>query len=184
MIKTFDTHMSIDIETMDVDPSSNAAVIAIGAVIFNVREIFSEFEVLIHPSWAPGSRGHDTRLWWAAQEEEIRNRMFSGRVMPDDACRRFTAFCTFDTKFFWANPTRFDFTHMRSMYQACEQEFPFKFFQERDLSTLRWAARQYPNLKSELSKIRNSNRAAHDALSDARAQAKAIQAVMMYCGLS
>lgn len=175
---TTEIHMSIDIETLSVDPHYNAAVIAIGAVTFTKHDILDELEILIDPILTPGARGQETLEWWNKQDAKIRERMFSGSRKPWDACTQFAAFCSLGAKNFWGNPARFDIGHLRQMYAVYGREFPFPFYQERDLSTIKWAvARSAEACKNDIKRIREKNAASHSALEDARSQAEVIQ----YC---
>ena len=175
-----DTHLSIDIETLDVDPSPNAAIIAVGAVAFNEEEIIDQREWLLNPVFSPGTRSYSTHKWWQEQEFEVAHRMFSGKVLPWDFCPEFSSFVGLNgCKQIWGFPIRFDVGHLRSLYRAVEHPFPLDFRAERDLSTLYDLGKRYWSIPLDLLKesLKREHRE-HDALSDALYQAGLIQGLL------
>lgn len=173
-------HGSIDIETLDVDPSNNATVLAVGIVAFNANEEIDAREWILDPIWSPGSRSKSTYDWWSEQDLKIQDRMFSGRVLPWNFCPEFSSFVGLNgIEKLWGFPARFDIGHLRALYKAMECPFPLDFRSELDMSTLVDLCREI-GLSDILKEIRDSNPNPHDALSDARNQAQRLRRIFQY----
>lgn len=174
-------HCMIDLETLST--RNDAACIAIGAVGFNKTSgIFCQFEALINPILAPGHRSMDTYNWWNQQDPKVRQRMFSGVVEPMTA---YGSFCEWarsnKLSIIWGNDPQFDISILRSLgaHYRMESSFPFHFRSERSFRTMTWIAKMkgisYEEAYKEVT--------AHDALSDAKAQANAILLICKSLGL-
>lgn len=173
-------HGSIDIEALDVDPSNNATVLAVGIVAFNAREEIDAAEWILDPIWSPGTRSKSTYDWWMDQELDVRNAMFGGHILPWKFCPMFSSFVGLNgIELLWGFPARYDIGHLRALFKAMECPFPTLFNKERDMSTLVDLAEEI-GLGEELRAIRDLNPNPHDALSDARNQAKRLQRIFQY----
>lgn len=178
-------HASIDIETLDVDPSMEAAVLAVGIVAFTPNEIIDKAEWMLDARWVPGTRSKSTYDWWNKQDTLIQQRMFNGTILPWEFCVAFSSFIGLaGVKLAWGYPVRFDLGHLRSLYRACEKPFPLNYDQERDMYTLVDAFRETRRTgKEELEAIRDANEYPHDALADAENQAAQLQHIFRSLGL-
>jgi hypothetical protein len=175
-------HLSIDIETLDVDPSANAGVIAVGAVVFTTTKTIDRFLWILDPMWTPGSRSKSTYDWWMTQPP---GTMFTGTTFPWNFCPEFSSFVGMNNvKYAWGYPARFDLGHIRSLFAAMQAPFPINFQQERDMTTLLSVAKQLrPDLSLELDEIRSRNEEPHNALADAENQAARLQHVFRALGI-
>lgn len=168
-------HIMTDIETLASTP--DAAVIAIGLCAFNRNEIIDSMEILINPHLAIGHRDPKTIQWWSEQDDAVRDKMFSGKSTPWEACALMTEFCKNYEKHlegFWANPPQFDIVILRQTFEVCDVKFPIHFRKERDFRTLKQLAHakdiDYQAAYEGINK--------HDAKDDAIAQARAVQIIM------
>lgn len=171
-IRMMETELMLDIETLSSQP--NAAVIAIGLVAFNQEEILNECEILIDPQFTPGHRNPDTLDWWHDQDSRVFRKMMSGGEYPWDACDQFVDFCNQYKKApMWANPPTFGISIMRHLFKVYDKEFPIHFTRERDFRTIKKMAERVGVDYSEAYEERD----AHDAVDDAKVQARALQLI-------
>lgn len=172
--------MMVDIETLST--REDAAVVAIGAVIFNAEEILDRTEILIDPAWATGHRDSRTyRDFWMNRSEvpeHVYRRMLSGALTSWEACGKFIEFHNqHRPKQCWANPPQFDLVILRNMFRGCgmERHFPVHYKAERDCRTL-WNLAKAHGLGPKLQHTREGLDK-HNALHDAIAQARAVQII-------
>lgn len=172
-------HCMIDLETLSTN--NDAACIAIGAVGFDAETIFSKFEVLIDPMAVPGHRSASTLAWWDQQNKTTRDRMFSGKTNPMTAYGQWCTWCeNNDLKFIWGNDPQFDVSILRALGSHYNTiKFPFHFRNERSFRTWTWLAKIQGITYSEA----YEGNEAHDALSDAVAQARAVQLIAKKLGI-
>lgn len=176
-------HGSLDIETLDVDPSNNATVLAVGIVAFNAQEELAAEEWILDPIWTPGTRSRSTYDWWMDQDLAIQTRMFSGSCLPWNFCPEFSSFIGLNhVELLWGFPARFDIGHLRALYRAMECPFPLSFQAERDMTTLVDLA-QLVGMGEVLRAIRDSNERPHDALADAQNQAQRLRLIFKRFGV-
>ena len=163
----------VDIETLSSQP--DAAVIAIGLCLFDDKEILDSTEILIDPRFTPGHRNQDTLRWWNEQDPEVFRKMMSGTMMPWTAIEYMSSILQdWGVKTMWANPPTFDISILRHLYGIYDEEFPIHFSKERDFRTMKTFAREM-NIDYSAP---YAERSAHDAESDAIAQAKALQIIL------
>lgn len=168
--------LMIDIETLAT--TDNAAVVAIGSVIFTADAIIDTQLILIDPTWAVGHRSQETcEEFWMNRDEvpaKVYNEMLAGTCKPWDACHEFLSFVAgHNIKAAFAYPPQFDFVILRSMFRQCNQpyNFPVHYAKERDCRTLfKLAKAKGVDLGPAYEGLEK-----HNALSDAIAQAKAVQ---------
>lgn len=166
-------HLMIDIETLSSEPT--AAVIAIGAVIFTEEEIVSQFEAQIDPVWTPGHRSVSTMEWWNKQDIGVRARMFSGKMLPEELCRRFSNYLDANQpRTIWANAPTFDITIMRHFYSQVGLKFPLHHRIERCYRTIKEIAMEHGYVPPPYPAQ------AHDALADAMHQAGVAQQLLRF----
>jgi hypothetical protein len=172
-----DRHLMVDIETLDVEIS--AAIVAIGAVVFDPRgeELGEEFSVTI--SKASNRRecrtvSERTMEWWAMQSPEAQAAVFEGDHQPLGAAldnftrwiNRLDPTCTR----VWAKSPDFDCSILK---HACDHFgfiWPFKFWETRCCRTILELA--YPEGEPPFIDVEGPK---HDALHDAKVQAHEVQ---------
>jgi len=164
----------VDIETLSSQP--DAAVIAIGLCLFNHKEILDSRQFLIDPRYAPGHRDIDTLEWWQNQDSGVFTKMMSGEAMPWEICHEMYDLCRHEwkTRTIWANAPTFDISILRQLFKLYDIGFPFHFSKEMDYRTVKHFAKEMGiDFNAPL-----EERSAHDAESDAIAQAKALQIML------
>jgi len=163
------TEIMVDIESLSSEP--DGAIIAIGLVQFNQEEILDEYEILIDPQLAIGHRSTSTLEWWNRQDPKVYEKMMSGELTPWDACEEMVEIIAeWGSKIMWANAPTFDISMLRLLFKICDVRFPIKFNKEMDFRTLK-------NLTSIDYSAAYGKRKAHDAVDDAKAQARAVQII-------
>jgi 3' exoribonuclease, RNase T-like len=162
----------VDIETLSAGP--RAAVIAIGAVVFSLdKELGNTYEQLINPEFAmeAGESSPDTMEWWQRQDIDVRRRMFSGTMGPNEAAGKFAAWVREQrVREVWANSPSFDCIILRHLFAQTNVTCPWGFRDERCVRTVFAEAKERG---FDYSKA-YAGASAHDALSDAKAQAMAV----------
>ena len=169
----------VDIETLDV--SGTAAVIAIGACVFDLEGLHEEFSATIDVDSAKryGTTSESVLQWWSTQSEEVRNRMFSGTESPDEAVRKFIAFIRRNpVREVWANAPTFDCVILNNLFRQLGQRCPWSFREERCVRTV-YAIGQQLGIDYGAG---YSESGAHDAVVDARNQARAVLIVLRLLG--
>ena len=169
--------LMIDIETMD--SASTAAVIAIGACVFDETGVLDEpsFSAVINPELAKayGTVSDATMAWWFQQDADVRTRMFNGDASPNDVAKDFAAFvraARLDEV--WANAPTFDCVILRHLFSQLSLKTPWPFRDERCVRTVYAVGKQ---LGIDYS-AGYSETGAHDAVVDARNQARAVAIVL------
>lgn len=166
-------HISIDLETLGTDPDS--LVLSIGAVVFNEDEILEamSFYPTIESQQAYGARiNHDTFLWWLKQSAEARMALVQDERFPME--EELAAFAERLSHYGhdispWGNGSSFDIAILNYHLGKNGVEKPWKFWNER---CMREAVKHHPQV------TRVKSEQPHEALADAMAQAKTIQAIL------
>ncbi len=168
----------LDLETMGT--GNNAAVVAIGACVFSVKDgIGDQFYQIINPESAAkfGKIDGGTFAWWCIQSVDAR-KIFADksawRLLPD-VLIDFQAFCLNGVEDIrdiemWGNGSDFDNIVLGNAYEACELKRPWLYSGNRCFRTT----------KSFVSKAQgkmlwdrhSANLIHHNALHDAIRQAK------------
>ena len=172
-------HIMVDLETFSTSP--NAVVVQLAAVKFDP---FSEhlgdiFNVPIDPESGHQLGLHmdmNTVLWWMTQSDDARKRITSPvnrRVQLKEALRSFQQWLPKESKV-WGNGAAFDLPILESAYRAVGIPTPWKHWDERCYRTLKAMA---PELKMVREGVH------HDALDDAKSQARHLQAIIKHLGL-
>ncbi len=179
------TDISLDLETLGTAPGS--VILSIGAVAFNIDdpthrmlpESLPRFDIAIDVASATQAGftiDPDTVMWWLRQSDGARHAMAqkqgqAGRLAEVlYAFRDFVGLATVgpDTVRVWGNGSDFDNVLLAEAYRKLNRPAPWKFWNNRCLRTLRAEHPDVPRVKPRL---------AHDALSDAEAQAATILAI-------
>ncbi|MEQ5171430.1 exonuclease [Escherichia coli] len=174
-------HLMIDLETMGTN--TNAPIVVIGAVFFDPQtgEIGPVFYIVISLTDAMNTGAvpdGGTIEWWLKQSSEARAAILTDQVKLKDALSRFREFISehSDEKFVqvWGNGATFDNAILRRSYERQGIPCPWRYCNDRDVRTI-----------VELGKtIGFDARTAipfegvpHNALDDARHQAKYVSAI-------
>jgi hypothetical protein len=169
------TALMFDLESLNMRASS--VITSIGAVKFEPRGDWLGDEFHMHVSIANSlhhgrSIGADTLLWWLAQENDARRTLVNGQheaaplIVALDAFAGFYEGCTE----IWCNGASFDFSILADAYAGMGIERPWDFWKERDLRTLKGL---FPTDFERLG-VR------HNALDDARHQARLVQHILRF----
>lgn len=171
-------HIMVDLETLSSSPT--AAIIQIGAVVFNIKELGPVFKVTIdlQSAMANGEVSASTLRWWMSQSDKARESVMNGDPSLFDALTSFRRWVLYQAGIsshsygdeaknefkFWAHAT-FDFPILESASRSSNVALPYHHRQCRDLRTLE---EFYGN------RIEWPSRAGvhHDALDDAIYQAR------------
>ncbi|WP_396085672.1 3'-5' exoribonuclease domain-containing protein [Escherichia coli] len=172
------SHLSVDIETMGTNP--DAPINSIGGKFFDPEtgEMGPEFSKTIDAKTGGGTVDISSIEWWLVQSSEARSAILVNQIPLDDALLQFREFISehSDEKFVqvWGNGATFDNVILR---RSCERQgipCPWRYHNDRDVRTI-----------VELGKtIGFDARTAipfegvpHNALDDARHQAKQVSAI-------
>jgi hypothetical protein len=163
----------LDLETLST--RNNAAIAAIGAVIFDEQNIINRFEAYLDLRLVPGHRDLETLDWWGKQDPAVRAKVFSGSEDPWKAISRFSLWMmTHKPHEVWANSPAFDCVILRNLCESIGRTAPWNFREERDFRSLTSLAKSKGISYSKA----YENIVKHDPLSDAYAQANAIQIIL------
>jgi exodeoxyribonuclease VIII len=174
-------NISLDIETAGKGP--NAAIVSIGAVVFDplTGELGSEFYQVIKLASSAnyGKLDADTLQWWFKQTPQAQ-AVFNdtSAVSLRTALELFSAWLEqtgpVKTRMVWGNGPAFDNVIVSSAYNAIEIKTPWYFNNDRCVRTILNMARDIVDYdaKAEL-KLEGT---AHNALDDAKYQARYVSA--------
>ncbi|MEN4911422.1 3'-5' exonuclease [Erwinia amylovora] len=173
-------NLMIDLETMGTKP--DAPIVSIGAVFFDPKggELGAEFYVAINLASAMdqgATPDGNTIIWWLTQSAEAR-----AAICTDD---RSIAFALSELSSFisrnsdnplnvWGNGANFDNVILRSAYERAGQICPWQFWNDSDVRTMVLLGKQL-GFDSKRDMPFAGER--HNALADARHQAKYVSAI-------
>ncbi|WP_105467199.1 exonuclease [Escherichia coli] len=171
-------HLMIDLETMGKNP--DAPIISIGAIFFDPQtgDMGPEFSKTIDLETTGGVIDRDTIKWWLKQSREAQSALLTDEIPLDDALLQLREFIDENSgEFFvqvWGNGANFDNVILRRSYERQGIPCPWRYCNDRDVRTI-----------VELGKtIGFDARTAipfegvpHNALDDARHQAKYVSAI-------
>jgi DNA polymerase III epsilon subunit-like protein len=181
----------IDLETMST--RDDAAVISIGAVIFDEIQIIESLHL---PLTMKGLRGHidpETILWWINQSKAAQDQTFCNeRLLPHMAAFDLWQLCEkYHVETFWANDPHFDFVILRNWWRRYREDapimapigvelqplidraFPFKYNSPRSYKTVVELAKKY-GFTDAMYDDAKGEFTAHNAVEDAAAQARVV----------
>ena len=139
----------LDLETMGTAP--NSAIIAIGAVKFNEKEITDRFYEIVDISSCIKAGlviDGDTVLWWLKQSKEARSEYEKKGKQLVVALEQFTKWMG-KNPIIWGCGSDFDNVILSSAYQAVSMEVPWKFWNNRCYRTMK---SMYTNVKAPVRK--------------------------------
>ena len=161
----------LDLETLGT--GNRAAIISVGAVKFDpLRDDLPWRNFKANVSMASAMRYGDvtpsTLEWWFGQSDVARLASLESPMELEDALAKFSDFFGPQSLLVWGNGATFDNVILRSAYVAVGLEPPWHFRHDRCHRTVRDMFKEVPYVKATL---------AHDALSDATAQAEHLSAI-------
>lgn len=159
-------NVMVDLETLDNAPTS--AILSIGAAVFDHTGVADGFYVNIKPQTCVDAGltiGADTIIWWMDQSAEARASFKNKDALPlRTALLNLSSWMTsMDADTVWGNGATFDNVILANAYKAAGLVQPWKFWNDRCYRTMK---NLYPWVKFTKPEV------AHNALSDARAQAQ------------
>ena len=162
-------HLMIDLETLATTP--NAAVLTIGACKFDpqgvdVNSTFYERIKLDSQELYNRKIDDNTLQWWSQQDKQIQEDAFgegSDRIDLKDAMKKLYTF-GLGTSNVWSHGSIFDVVIIEDICRSFQQAVTWKFWEVRDTRTL-----------FDLADVSVRIEGKHNALTDAVAQAKAVQ---------
>ncbi|EHE8468692.1 exonuclease [Escherichia coli] len=171
-------HLMIDLETMGKNP--DAPIISIGAIFFDPQtgDMGPEFSKTIDLETTGGVIDRDTIKWWLKQSREAQSAIMTDEIPLDDALLQLREFIDENSgEFFvqvWGNGANFDNTILRRSYERQGIPCPWRYYNDRDVRTIvelgkaiDFDARTAIPFEGER----------HNALDDARYQAKYVSAI-------
>ncbi|ENF4336634.1 3'-5' exoribonuclease domain-containing protein, partial [Escherichia coli] len=171
-------HLMIDLEAMGINP--DAPIISIGAIFFDPQtgDMGPEFSKTVDLETAGGVIDRDAIKWWLKQSREAQSAIMTDEIPLDDALLQLREFIDENSgEFFvqvWGNGANFDNTILRRSYERQGIPCPWRYYNDRDVRTIvelgkaiDFDARTAIPFEGER----------HNALDDARYQAKYVSAI-------
>ncbi|WP_407066169.1 3'-5' exoribonuclease domain-containing protein [Escherichia coli] len=171
-------HLMIDLETMGKNP--DAPIISIGAIFFDPQtgDMGPEFSKTIDLETAGGVIDRDTIKWWLKQSREAQSAIMTDEIPLDDALLQLREFIDENSgEFFvqvWGNGANFDNTILRRSYERQGIPCPWRYHNDRDVRTIVELGKAI-NFDARMDIPFEGER--HNALDDARYQAKYVSAI-------
>lgn len=179
-------HVMLDLETLGT--GNRAVILSIGAVKFrpdtpahpNLFPVYDSFHIGVDPRSCVAhglEMDADTVMWWFDSGRDHARQALQDleRVDLVTALEGFAMWFGAESLPTWGNGAVFDNVIMRSAYKATGQETPWKFWDDRCYRTLKALA---PDVVLE--RVGTY----HNALDDARSQAKHLQTIVAKLGIS
>lgn len=165
-------HLMIDLESLGVLPG--CAVLSLGAVEFNEEgQFLGHFHahITLESCVKRGLKIEaGTVMWWLTQERAAQQALTDAEGHPlHEVLEAFIGTFNWQDLKVWANGASFDFPILVQAFEACGFKKPWAYYNEMDFRTMK-------NLvpKAEFDALRVRPELAHDALSDAKAQAQTL----------
>ncbi len=174
-------HLMIDLETMGTN--TNAPIVVIGAVFFDPQtgEIGPVFYIVISLTDAMNTGAvpdGGTIEWWLKQSSEARAAILTDQVKLKDALSQFREFINeySDEKFVqvWGNGATFDNAILRISYERLDIPCPWRYHNDRDVRTIVELGK---TIDFDARTVIPFEGVRHNALDDARHQAKYVSAI-------
>ncbi|EOK2420807.1 3'-5' exoribonuclease, partial [Escherichia coli] len=171
-------HLMIDLETMGRNP--DAPIISIGAIFFDPQtgDMGPEFSKTIALETAGGVIDRDVIKWWLKRSREAQAAILIDEIPLDDALLQLREFIAENSvEFFvqvWGNGASFDNVILRRSYERQGISCPWRYYNDRDVRTiveLGEAIGFDARTDIPFEGVR------HNALDDARHQAKYVSAI-------
>ncbi|WP_105476891.1 exonuclease [Escherichia coli] len=171
-------HLMIDLETMGKNP--DAPIISIGAIFFDPQtgDMGPEFSKTIDLETAGGVIDRDTIKWWLKQSRETQSAIMTDEIPLDDALLQLREFIDENSgEFFvrvWGNGANFDNVILRRSYERQGIPCPWRWSNDRDVRTIVELGNA---IGFDVRMAIPFEGVPHNALDDARHQAKQVSAI-------
>ena len=171
-------HLMIDLETMGKNP--DAPIISIDAIFFDPQtgDMGPEFSKTIDLETAGGVIDRDTIKWWLKQSREAQSAIMTDEIPLDDALLQLREFIDENSgEFFvqvWGNGANFDNTILRRSYERQGIPCPWRYYNDRDVRTIVELGKAIDFDARTATPFEGER---HNALDDARYQAKYVSAI-------
>jgi len=160
----------IDIGTLGRE--AGCVIVSIGAVRFDLG-IKGELFIDVSPTSCQDhglSVDVETLVWWLTQDADAREQLVGGEPL-DEALRELAAWMPAGQKEVWANSPSFDLEILDAAYELVGVPTPWEFYETRDVRTVK-------NLEAAVDIEQQGIE--HDALDDARFQARQVFETLMH----
>ena len=171
-------HLMIDLETMGKNP--DAPIISLGAIFFDPQtgEMGPEFSKTIDLDTAGGAIDRDVIKWWLKQSREAQSAILTDEIPLDDALLQLREFidensCGFYVRV-WGNGANFDNVILRRSYERQGIPCPWRYCNDRDVRTI---VELGNSIGFDVRMTIPFEGVPHNALDDARHQAKQVSAI-------
>ena len=171
-------HLMIDLETMGKNP--DAPIISLGAIFFDPQtgEMGPEFSKTIDLDTAGGVIDRDVIKWWLKQSREAQSAILTDEIPLDDALLQLREFidensCGFYVRV-WGNGANFDNVILRRSYERQGIPCPWRYCNNRDVRTI---VELGNSIGFDVRMTIPFEGVPHNALDDARHQAKQVSAI-------
>ncbi|EPX1323290.1 3'-5' exoribonuclease domain-containing protein [Escherichia coli] len=171
-------HLMIDLETMGKNP--DAPIISIGAIFFDPQTGYMgpEFSKTIDLETAGGVIDRGTIKWWLKQSREAQSAIMTDEIPLDDALLQLREFIDENSgEFFvqvWGNGANFDNVILRRSYERQGIPCPWRYSNDRDVRTIVELGKAIDFDARTAIPFEGEH---HNALDDARYQAKYVSAI-------
>ncbi|EGI4219159.1 exonuclease [Escherichia coli] len=171
-------HLMIDLETMGKNP--DAPIISIGAIFFDPQtgDMGPEFSKTIDLDTAGGVIDRDVIKWWLKQSREAQSAIMTDEIPLDDALLQLREFIDENSgEFFvqvWGNGANFDNVILRRSYERQGIPCPWRYCNDRDVRTI---VELGNSIGFDVRMTIPFEGVPHNALDDARHQAKQVSAI-------
>ncbi|HAW3444616.1 TPA: exonuclease [Escherichia coli] len=171
-------HLSVDLETMGTNP--DAPINSIGGKFFDpaTGEMGPEFSKAIDLETSGGIIDRKTIKWWAKRSREAQSAIFTDEISLDVALRLFIEFieknsggCFVQV---WGNGASFDNVILRRSYERQGIPCPWLYYNDRDVRTIVELGNA---IGFDVRMAIPFEGVPHNALDDARHQAKQVSAI-------
>ncbi|TGB63826.1 exonuclease [Escherichia sp. E4930] len=172
------SHLSVDLETMGTNP--DAPINSIGGKFFDPEtgEMGPEFSKAIDLETSGGIIDRKAIKWWAKQSREAQSAIFTDEIPLDDALLQLREFINENSgeSFvqIWGNGANFDNVILRRSYERQGIPCPWRYYNDRDVRTIVELGKA---LDFDVRTAIPFEGVPHNALDDARHQAKQVSAI-------
>ncbi|WP_407822169.1 3'-5' exoribonuclease domain-containing protein [Escherichia coli] len=171
-------HLSVDLETMGTNP--DAPINSIGGKFFDpaTGEMGPEFSKAIDLETSGGIIDRKTIKWWAKRSREAQSAIFTDEIPLDDALLQLREFINENSgeSFvqIWGNGANFDNVILRRSYERQGIPCPWRYYNDRDVRTI---VELGNSIGFDVRMAIPFEGVPHNALDDARHQAKQVSAI-------
>lgn len=157
-------HVMVDLETMG--KKHNAPIVAIGAVVFDpatgsIGESFYKVVCLESSVNWGAVIDPSTVIWWLRQSSEARSAIVNDDAIPlQDALLQFREFVSDNVAGgskkaqVWGNGASFDNSILRSSYDCIAEDYPWEYWNDRDVRTMVELAKPLASTPKQRSRLK------------------------------